>query len=74
MNNGDNMEKEIENLYFISKDVEQFYKLKLAVLNSIVWEEGEHVKKEYFNKYIKMLFKSYEKRIFADNYKQAKLY
>ena len=59
------MENEVKNLYFATKDLEEYYKLKKCILNMLNGIEIDHKQKKYVRDYIKMMFNSYEKRIFC---------
>ena len=57
------MEKEVSNLYFVTKDYEEYYKLKKAILNYKV-SDKKNINSAY-KLYVKMIFNRYEKLIFT---------
>ena len=65
LNCGDNMEKEIDNIYFATKDLEEYYKLKKCILNALVWDDTDAKAEKYYKTYVKMMFNAYEKKIFC---------
>ena len=58
------MEKEVSNLYFVTKDLEEYYKLKKCILNALVWDENEGKSEKNYKLYVKMMFNAYEKKMF----------
>lgn len=59
------MENETKNLYFATKDLEEYYKLKKCIQNMLNGIDIDHRQKKYIRDYSKMMFNSYEKRIFC---------
>lgn len=57
------MEKELENLYYVTKDLEQYYNLKKSILNYKV-SDKKNINSAY-KLYVKMIFNRYERLIFT---------
>lgn len=59
------MENEVENLFWATKDLEEYHKLKNVMLNCIYVDKNNEFNLAQYQKYVRMMFHRYEKTIFA---------
>ena len=59
------MENEVKDLYWATKDLEEYHKLKKVMLNCIYVDKNDEFNLAQYRKYVRMMFHRYEKTIFT---------